>query len=1252
MGNRTKTLYTVANAHLDTQWNWTIQDTIRDCVKNTLEYNFRLIEKYPNYQFNFEGAFRYKLAKEYSPDLYEKLKLCFREGRWNFAGSSWDACDANVPSSEAFMRQVLYGNGFIEREFGAEEMAKDIFLPDCFGFRWSLPSIAAHMGLIGFSTQKLVWGVGSPIWHEGGRITRPMPDKDSPRMDLCRWIGPDGNEVTGSFLEGGYTYNYDQHPDQPVGRREQYLRDIEHNEKYAGVPLRSMYYGAGDYGGSPTDGAVRMVEEAIADKDALYDVKSSSSYAIFEDLTKEEHDAIPAYTGNILIPHGYGAMVSHTISKRWNRKNERLADAAEKANSIAVWLGGEYPEKRLRTAWENFLWHQFHDDVTGTSMGAAYTFSYNDYVISLNAFAAELTAGIGKVSKRFGTDKVKGEPVLVFNPASASRYDLVTLEWKTDARFARVFDKDGNELPAQSKREGEILKVLFEAPVKPVSVTLFDLRASETPCALKTGLSVSENRLESDRFAVVLDENGDVSSITDKKAGRELLSAPIHFELMPDTHTGPYPAWEYKYEDFSKPFEVLKASPKVGIAENGPAAVSLRVERKSGNTVYVQYITLTANGARVDFDNEIDWAEKQKMLRVAFPTTVKNPEATFDLGLGAEKNGNSVDNFPYYQYLVHEWADLTETDGSFGISILNDCKYSMDKPDDSTLRLTLIHTPAGAFSPNHAQDYLDWGRNIFRFSVASHIGARDGIAAEAEGMNEPAVPFFAAKHPGTLTELSFLSSSNGEHLIRAAKKGEKNGKLIVRVQETSGNAGSATLTFPGKILSAVETNGYEKPISEARFYGNTLYYSVQGYGVRTFAVILEKGGNEAEGEGTPIALDFDTRITTTNAHRGSFPIADGISVPAELWENEIYAGGVRFETGDALDLNALTAKGQKLALPEGTARVSLLAFSRGGDKKATFTAGTPVTLGVQDFRDFVGSWDLPATGAYCEIKRDAIAHVFTHTHEKAGDRLYLYCNVYQYEIPTNGAAELTLPEDPDIVILAATALTDPAILPARPLYDRADAKDIKTHTVTVKGGTGSGTYAEGKVVLLRADDISDDGLFEGFEADAPITQNGLSAYLFCPDRDVTAAVKRKFLGKLLTKDGMSVKASSSNSRGERPEQALRPDRRSKWCALVEPDGSAWMEVDLGEEKELSSWLVSHAGTNENPAWNTVDFRLEYRSDESADWQTADGVTGNTENRTIRSFTPVKGRFVRLFITKATADGNDHCRIFRFCVFGN
>src|SRR6516164_4255157 len=67
---RDKILYEVGTAHLDTQWNWTIQDTINSYIPATLTNNFTLFGRYSNYVFSFEGAFRYRLAKEYYPAWY------------------------------------------------------------------------------------------------------------------------------------------------------------------------------------------------------------------------------------------------------------------------------------------------------------------------------------------------------------------------------------------------------------------------------------------------------------------------------------------------------------------------------------------------------------------------------------------------------------------------------------------------------------------------------------------------------------------------------------------------------------------------------------------------------------------------------------------------------------------------------------------------------------------------------------------------------------------------------------------------------------------------------------------------------------------------------------------------------------------------------------------------------------------------------------------------------------------------------
>ena len=182
-------VYAVADAHLDTQWNWDIQTTIKEYVWNTLSRNLYLLNRYPQYIFNFEGGVKYSWMKEYYPAQYEQLKAFVRAGRWHISGSSWDATDALVPSTESAIRNILLGQTFYRQEFGVE--STDIFLPDCFGFGWTLPTIAAHCGLIGFSSQKLDWR------H------RPFHGDSKHPFTIGLWKGVDGSAV---MLAHGYDY--------------------------------------------------------------------------------------------------------------------------------------------------------------------------------------------------------------------------------------------------------------------------------------------------------------------------------------------------------------------------------------------------------------------------------------------------------------------------------------------------------------------------------------------------------------------------------------------------------------------------------------------------------------------------------------------------------------------------------------------------------------------------------------------------------------------------------------------------------------------------------------------------------------------------------------------------------------------------------------------------------------------------------------------------------------------------------------
>ena len=158
------TLYAVGYAHLDTQWRWEYPTTIGQYLPNTMRFNFALFEKYPHYVFNFSGANRYRLMKEYYPADYAKLKQYVAADRWFPAGSSMEENDVNNPSAESIIRQILYGKEYFRREFG--KTSAEYMLPDCFGFPASLPSILAHTGIKGFSTQKL-------SWHSATRVGGP-----------------------------------------------------------------------------------------------------------------------------------------------------------------------------------------------------------------------------------------------------------------------------------------------------------------------------------------------------------------------------------------------------------------------------------------------------------------------------------------------------------------------------------------------------------------------------------------------------------------------------------------------------------------------------------------------------------------------------------------------------------------------------------------------------------------------------------------------------------------------------------------------------------------------------------------------------------------------------------------------------------------------------------------------------------------------------------------------------------------------
>ena len=381
-----KKIYTVATSHLDTVWSWDFETTVSKYIYNTLVDNFKLFEKYPTYKFSFEGSYRYELMEEYYPELFEKMKEYIKQGRWNVCGSAFENGDVNIPSPEALFRNILFGNSYFDEKFGKRSV--DIYLPDCFGFGWALPSIANHADLMGFTTQKLAWGsaYGTPF-------------------DIGKWRGVDGKEIYASVNPHDYYFTLTKLRNWDFVKKK-----LKENEKY-GLDMTYIFHGIGDRGGAPKEESVAFVEEEIKKNDQSdIEVIAASADEIYHDIednfTPEQKEKLPLWDNELVMKdHAVGGYTSRAIGKRWNKRCEELANIAERASVTASYLGAKsYNTQALNRAWKRFIAHQFHDDIPGTSCQRVYKRSWNDYAVSMNQFTNELEAAASALSLNMKTD--------------------------------------------------------------------------------------------------------------------------------------------------------------------------------------------------------------------------------------------------------------------------------------------------------------------------------------------------------------------------------------------------------------------------------------------------------------------------------------------------------------------------------------------------------------------------------------------------------------------------------------------------------------------------------------------------------------------------------------------------------------------------------------------------------------------------------------------------------------------------------
>ncbi len=1187
-----KTLFFISNSHLDTQWNWDVKTTIEEYIPNTLNQNMALMDKYPHFMLNFEGAIKYMWMKEYYPTQYEAMKKYIQAGRWHVSGMSVDATDVMISSAESILHSMLYANKFYQKEFGVRG-GYDIMLPDCFGFSYALPSLARHAGIRGFHSAKLAWG---------SEAYNSLPP-------FGIWQGVDGSQIYALYKPGAYDNHEDFNKDMTMDA--DMLSTINTNKEKYGVPAMFRYVGPrSDHGGGLKDDASSDTENTpywlnlmAGKKDGNIQVKLVTPDECFDYLDKHKNEKYHVWNNELpMKSHGVGAYTSWGILKRWNRKNELTADAAEKASSLSYWLGvRNYPSEQIKDAWIRTIWQQHHDGLPGTSILKANDYSYNEYYTANKIFSRELKTSVGATTQYMDT-QVEGTPIVVYNPLSHDRKDVVegTMPCATKPLGIRVYGPDGTEVLSQitgyDEKTGQ-LRFIFAASVPSLGYAVYDVRVGEASSLTSTlAADPTAMQINNGHYQVDLTSSGNIAKVSDLEKSNTLLRE-VKLQMIYD-HQDVWPAWEVSYTDVCRnPSDIVGGDAEITLVEDGALRKSFRIKRQTAGSTFIQYVRMSALSDRIDCVNEVDWQTPKRMLKVLFPFTFSNPNTTYDISLGTIQR--SIRTSEHYEMQGHQWADHSSRSKQFGVSILNDCKYGWDKPANNSLRLTLLHTPSCGGYRHQAN--MDLGPNHFTYSIFPHDGDwTQQTQVEAARLNQPLLGFVADKHEGQLGRIVKFASLNTEKVsVKALKKAEDTDELIVRIYEWAGEDQTGVqMSFPVDILSAREVNALEEEVGSVAFEGKQMTFDIGHYQPKTFAIRLKTPEAVTQNihEGTSVPITYNTDLMSYDKARGNANrIYTTHAYPADLIADELHVDGIRFAMGERTDgkYNALRISGQTLQLnrTNGENKLYLLMAStteQGSVAKVTIN-GTEQSIQVPYFSGSMASPIAPTT-FNASYRRDNVAFASSHAHnvEKKSNEIMKQMYIYKYcvELPED-ATEVTISSSNRYLFLFS------ATIAANKTDDLQEFTSLLTEI----------DYVE-----LSGENMSDNRLVP-----------------------------------------QTVTASHEIGSHESAKMANDQNTSTKWCVTGAQSETPYLEYTFKEPVVIQKWMVLCAA-EESGDYVASDFKLQYQN-ESGAWVDADTVEKNQVNKITRYLTEITTSRVRLQMQKGEQDGYT-TRIYEFAVYGH
>ncbi len=818
-GSTSPLLYCYGHSHIDVAWLWPLAETERKCAR-TFATQLGLMEMYPEYKFLQSQPHLFRMTQRLYPDVYARIKAAAKNGQWLSEGGMWVEADTNVSGGEALIRQFIHGKRFYREEFGVD--CELMWLPDVFGYSGAMPQIMAGCGIKYFSTQKIFWN------YNGGD---PFP------YNTFWWEGIDGTRVLSHFHND---YNSQTNPGTLIQRwKERVQKD--------GLNARIVPFGWGDGGGGPT----RLHLEFLRRQRDLEGAPRTviASPLDFFHVEEARRSDWPVYVGELYYQCHRGTYTTQAKTKRGNRKCEFALREAEMWGAAAAVAGKlRYPAKAMDEAWKGVLLNQFHDIIPGSSIHRVYEEAealHAQVLATANTLALKAASHLTRPKGATLNRQVEGAPrerhpqasleggtqraaqsLAVFNSLSWDRLALVALP----KRFKGA-ESNGEAVPTQ--RIGGTLYA--EAIVPSCGWTTLTVGGASLPRVSRrvdtppTTIKATPQSMENDCLRLRLNDRGEITSLVDKATGRDFAAAPMNaFRLYKDVPRW-FDAWDVDSTYELAPVE-LPEKAAIEVVATGPLAAVLRITRKISLSTVTQDVWLRRGSRRVEFRTKIDWRERHKLLKVAFPTTLHANEAIHEVQFGHLRRPTHRSR-PFdadrFEVANQKWTALAEEDR--GAAVLNDCKYGVNALGGS-IALTLLRSP---LAPDMTAD-LGTQEVAYAFTAWNGSFFDSDLVREAYELNvEPLVV------PGAAGEGSMFQVDAPNVVIETVKPAEDgSGDTVVRLYEAKRTATRCTLRTSLPVAKALATNMLEEGGEPLPLKSGSLALDLRPFEIKTVRLKL------------------------------------------------------------------------------------------------------------------------------------------------------------------------------------------------------------------------------------------------------------------------------------------------------------------------------------------------------------------------------------------------------------------------------